>query len=93
MKIALLGHGAMGRVLEETARAAGLEVGAIVTSANAADASRLLRGHTVAIDFSAPGGVLLSLPASTFNSAQLVHSLTFRASTASPRREIGRAHV
>ncbi|PYP37738.1 MAG: dihydrodipicolinate reductase [Gemmatimonadetes bacterium] len=76
MKIALLGHGAMGRVLEETARAAGLEVGAIVTSANAADASRLLRGHTVAIDFSAPGGVLAHVEAAVAAGVPLVQGTT-----------------
>ena len=76
MKIALLGHGAMGRVLEETARAAGLDVGAIVTSANAADASRLLRGHTVAIDFSAPGGVLAHVEAAVAAGVPLVQGTT-----------------
>ena len=89
MKIALLGHGAMGRVLEETARAAGLEVGAIVTSANAADASRLLRGHTVAIDFSAPGGVLAHVEAAVAAGVPLV-----QGTTGWQREEqIGRAHV
>jgi 4-hydroxy-tetrahydrodipicolinate reductase len=76
MKIALLGHGAMGRVLEETARAAGLDVGAIVTSANAADASRLLRGHTVAIDFSAPAGVLAHVEAAVAAGVPLVQGTT-----------------
>ena len=76
MKIALFGHGVMGRVLEETARAAGLDVGAIVTSANAADASRLLRGHTVAIDFSAPGGVLAHVEAAVAAGVPLVQGTT-----------------
>jgi len=57
VKVALLGHGAMGRVLEESARAAGHEIGVIVTSANAGDAARRLPGHAVAIDFSVPAAV------------------------------------
>ena len=57
MKIALFGHGGMGRVLEESARAAGHDVGAIFTSANVGEAARLLPGHAVAIDFSAPSAV------------------------------------
>src|SRR2546422_7843429 len=57
MKLALLGHGRMGRVIAAQARAAGHEVAAIVTSGNAADAARLLPGHDVAIDFSVPAAV------------------------------------
>ena len=57
MKLVLLGHGRMGRALAAHARAAGHEVGAIVTSANAGDAARLLPGHDVAIDFSIPTAV------------------------------------
>src|SRR2546430_11775547 len=57
MKLALLGHGRMGRVIAAQARAAGHEVAAIVTSSNAADAARLLPGHDVAIDFSVPAAV------------------------------------
>src|SRR6266568_3812666 len=57
MKLALLGHGRMGRVIAAQARAAGHEVAVIVTSGNAADAARLLPGHDVAIDFSVPAAV------------------------------------
>src|SRR5207237_856710 len=42
VKIALFGHGTMGRVLEESARAAGEEIGVVFTSANVGDAPRLL---------------------------------------------------
>src|SRR5438552_2482448 len=57
MKLALLGHGQMARVVEAQARAAGHDLGAVITSRNAADAVRLLPGHTVAIDFSVPAAV------------------------------------
>jgi len=76
VKIALLGHGAMGRVLEESARAAGHEIGAIFTSANAGDAARLLPGHTVAIDFSAPGAVPAHVEAAAAAGVPLVEGTT-----------------
>jgi 4-hydroxy-tetrahydrodipicolinate reductase len=76
VKIALLGHGAMGRVLEESARAAGHELGAIFTSANAGEAARLLPGHTVAIDFSAPGAVPAHVEAAAAAGVPLVEGTT-----------------
>ena len=76
MKIALFGHGAMGRVLEDTARAAGHELGAIFTSANAAEATRLLPGHAVAIDFSAPGAVPAHVEAAAAAGVPLVQGTT-----------------
>jgi len=76
VKIALFGHGAMGRVLEDTARAAGHELGAIFTSANAAEATRLLPGHAVAIDFSAPGAVPAHVEAAAAAGVPLVQGTT-----------------
>ena len=76
MKIALFGHGAMGRVLEESARATGHEVGAIFTSANVGEAARLLPGHTVAIDFSAPGAVPAHVEAAAAAGVPLVQGTT-----------------
>ena len=76
MKIALFGHGAMGRVLEESARAAGHEVGAIFTSGNAGEAARLLPGHTVAIDFSAGGAVSAHVEAAAAAGVPLVEGTT-----------------
>jgi 4-hydroxy-tetrahydrodipicolinate reductase len=52
VKLALFGQGPMGRAFAEHARAAGHEVGVVLTSRNAADAPRLVPGHTVAVDFS-----------------------------------------
>ena len=76
MKIALFGQGAMGRMLEESARAAGHELGAIFTSANAGEAARLLPGHTVAIDFSAPGAVPAHVEAAAAAGVPLVEGTT-----------------
>jgi len=76
VKIALFGHGAMGRVLEDTARAAGHELGAIFTSANAGEAMRLLPGHTVAIDFSASGAVPAHVEAAAAAGVPLVEGTT-----------------
>jgi len=76
VKIALFGHGAMGRVLEQSARAAGHEIGVIFTSANAGDVARLLPGHTVAIDFSAPGAVPAHVAAAAGAGVPLVEGTT-----------------
>jgi len=76
VKIALLGHGTMGRVLEESARAAGHEIGAIFTSANVGDAARLLPGHTVAIDFSTTGAVPAHVEAAAAAGVPLVEGTT-----------------
>jgi len=76
VKIALFGHGTLGRVLEESARAAGHEIGAIVTSANGGEAARLLPGHTVAIDFSAPGAVPAHVEAAAAAGVPLVEGTT-----------------
>jgi 4-hydroxy-tetrahydrodipicolinate reductase len=76
VKIALFGHGAMARVLEESARAAGHEIGAVFTSANAGDAARLLPGHAVAIDFSAPGAVPAHVEAAAAAGVPLVEGTT-----------------
>ncbi|PYO99301.1 MAG: dihydrodipicolinate reductase [Gemmatimonadetes bacterium] len=76
MKIALFGHGTMGRVLEESARAAGHEIGVVFTSANVGDAVRLLPGHTVAIDFSVPGAVPAHVEAAAAAGVPLVEGTT-----------------
>jgi 4-hydroxy-tetrahydrodipicolinate reductase len=76
VKIALFGHGAMGRMLDETARAAGHELGAIFTSANVGEAARLLPGHAVAIDFSASGAVPAHVEAAAAAGVPLVEGTT-----------------
>ena len=80
MKLALIGHGAMGQLVESLARAAGDEIGAILTSKDSARSSdemaALLRGHDVAIDFSAGAGVLAHVDACMRASVPLVQGTT-----------------
>ena len=76
MRIALFGHGAMGRVVAESARAAGHEIGAVFTTANSVDAPRRLPGHTVAIDFTAADGVLAHVEAAAAAGVPLVQGTT-----------------
>ena len=76
MKIALFGHGTMGHALEESARAAGHEVGAIFTSANVGDAARLLPGHSVVVDFSTPAAVPAHVEAAAAAGVPLVEGTT-----------------
>ena len=67
MKLALIGYGAMGRLVETLSRNAGDEIGLTVTSTDASqDAAQLataLRGHDVAIDFSVASAVLRNIEA------------------------------
>jgi len=76
MRLALLGHGQMARVVEAQAREAGHDIGAVITSRNAADAPRLLPGHTVAIDFSTAGAVIDHVTAAVAAGVPLVAGTT-----------------
>ncbi len=80
MKIALIGHGAMGQLVAAEARKAGDDVGTIITSEESAqDVDRLsekLRGHDVAIDFSVAALVLKSIEACARASVPLVEGTT-----------------
>ncbi len=62
MKLALFGHGAMGRLVEARARGEGHEIAAVITSNDAARGvealAELLRGLDAAIDFSVAGAVV-----------------------------------
>lgn len=80
MKLALFGHGQMAGVLESRAREAGHEIGAVITSRNAADAARLLAGHAVAIDFSVPAAVPGNVAAALAAGVPLVEGTTGWAS-------------
>lgn len=80
MKLALFGHGQMAGVLEARAREAGHEIGAVITSRNAADAARLLAGHAVAIDFSVPAAVPGNVAAALAAGVPLVEGTTGWAS-------------
>ena len=80
LKLAVIGHGAMGRLVEARGRGQGHEVGAVVTSAEASwDAGRLaeaLRGHDVAVDFSVAEAVPRNVEACCLAGVPLVVGTT-----------------
>jgi 4-hydroxy-tetrahydrodipicolinate reductase len=80
MKLALIGHGAMGQLIESLARAAGDDIGAILTSQDSArsrdEMAALLRGHDVAIDFSAGAAVVTHVDACMSAAVPLVQGTT-----------------
>ena len=79
MKIALLGYGAMGQLVDRHALEAGSETGAIITSQNAGsveEIANLLAGHDVAIDFSTRGAVLTHVKACGLAGVPLVEGTT-----------------
>ncbi len=80
MRIALIGYGAMGALVERLATAAGDEIGITITSEHASqDASQLaelLRGHDVAIDFSIASAVSRNVAACALAGVPLVEGTT-----------------
>lgn len=80
MKIALLGYGAMGKLIATLAQAAGDEIGLKFDSASSAkDAAALARdlsGHEVAIDFSVSSAVLHNIEACARAGVPLVEGTT-----------------
>lgn len=80
MKLALIGFGAMGKLVTELARAAGDEVGLTLTSRdagkNAAQMATELAGYDVAIDFSVGPAVLGNIDACARARVPLVEGTT-----------------
>jgi 4-hydroxy-tetrahydrodipicolinate reductase len=80
MKIALIGNGAMGRLVTEEARAAGDNVGAVVTSVerdlNPDQLTDKIKDHDVAIDFSVGEAVLRNIEACALARVPLVEGTT-----------------
>jgi 4-hydroxy-tetrahydrodipicolinate reductase len=80
MKLALIGYGAMGQLVERQARAAGDEIGITLTSADSSrsieEFALALRNHDVAIDFSVAGAVLRSVEACARAGVPLVEGTT-----------------
>lgn len=80
MKLALIGYGAMGQLVETLARAAGDEIGLTVTSRDASlDALELataLRGHDAALDFSVGATTLRNVEACARAGVPLVEGTT-----------------
>ena len=57
MKILLIGHGRMGRMIEQTALAAGDSIGGVIDIGNLSDLETIGRVADIAIDFSAPAAL------------------------------------
>ena len=80
MKLALIGHGAMGQLVASQARAAGDEIGVTLTSKDSArnidQIATLLRGQDVAIDFSIGSAVVTHVEACMRAGVPLVQGTT-----------------
>ena len=80
MKIARIGNGAMGQLVAAEAKAAGDEVGTVITSHDKALSATALaeeiRGHDVAIDFSIGDAVLRNIKACAIAGVPLVEGTT-----------------
>jgi 4-hydroxy-tetrahydrodipicolinate reductase len=80
MRIALIGFGAMGQLVEAGVRKAGDEIGAVITSKEstltAEQLAEKLRGHDVAIDFSIGDAVLKNIEACARAHVPLVEGTT-----------------
>ncbi|MDQ5845681.1 MAG: dihydrodipicolinate reductase [Acidobacteriota bacterium] len=80
MKLALIGYGAMGQLVESQARAAGDEIGITLTSADSSRSAEefalALRGHDAAIDFSVASAVLRNVEACARAGVPLVEGTT-----------------
>ncbi|HVQ38595.1 MAG TPA: dihydrodipicolinate reductase C-terminal domain-containing protein [Pyrinomonadaceae bacterium] len=80
MKLALIGYGAMGQLVESQALARGDQIGARVTSQDAAKApeelASSLRGHDAAIDFSVGSAVARNAEACALAGVPLIEGTT-----------------
>jgi 4-hydroxy-tetrahydrodipicolinate reductase len=80
MKLALIGGGAMGRLVSARASEEGHEIGAVVTSSHAslapAELAERLRGHDAAIDFTVADAVPLHAEACALAGVPLVEGTT-----------------
>ena len=80
MKLALIGYGAMGRLVETQAEAAGDQIGIKLTSSESDqdvdEVAAMLRRHDVAIDFSVGAAVLRNAEACAKASVPLVEGTT-----------------
>ena len=80
MKLALIGYGAMGKLVASLASAAGDEIGLTITSRDSSESieqlGEQLRGHDVAIDFSAGTAVTRNVEACARAGVPLVEGTT-----------------
>ena len=91
MRLAFIGNGRMGRIVIAQARAAGYEVGAVLSSADARAGpeglAAALSGHDAAIDFTAADAVLAHVAACVRAGVPLVEGTTgWREQEAEARR-------
>ncbi|HEY0729847.1 MAG TPA: dihydrodipicolinate reductase C-terminal domain-containing protein [Pyrinomonadaceae bacterium] len=98
MKIALIGNGAMGQLVAAEARAAGDEVGAVVTSKDRDlkpdELKEKIRGHEVdvVIDFSVGEAVLRNIEACALAGVPLVEGTTGWKAQEDAAKQIVREH-
>jgi 4-hydroxy-tetrahydrodipicolinate reductase len=96
MKLALIGYGAMGRLVETQAQAAGDQVGMKLTSSEAEqdvdELAAMLRRHDVAVDFSVGPAVLRNVEACALAGVPLVEGTTGWKDQESRAKEIVTEH-
>ena len=96
MKIALIGNGAMGKLVAAEASAAGDEVATVLTSKERElkpnELADKIRGHDVAIDFSAGDAVLRNIEACARARVPLVEGTTGWKADEAAARQIVTAH-
>jgi 4-hydroxy-tetrahydrodipicolinate reductase len=96
MKLALIGYGAMGRLVEMQAEAAGDQVGLKLTSndseQNLDELAAMLRRHDVAVDFSVGTAVLRNVEACAMAGVPLVEGTTGWKDQESRAKEIVTEH-
>ncbi len=96
MKLALIGNGAMGRMVTAEARKRGDEIGVIVTSSDkdlsVDQLAEKLRGHDAAIDFTVGDAVLKNVEACVRAGIPVVEGTTGWKSQESQAREIVAEH-
>jgi 4-hydroxy-tetrahydrodipicolinate reductase len=96
MKLALIGYGAMGRLVEAQAQAAGDQIGIKLTSNDSEqdidELAAMLRRHDVAVDFSVGAAVLRNIEACALAGVPLVEGTTGWKEQESRAREIVTEH-
>ncbi len=97
MKLALIGHGAMGRLVEARAREEGHDVATVTGSRESAlraeELAEILAGHDAAIDFTVAEAVLRHAEACALAGVPLVEGTTgWHAQAEDVRRTIERAN-